>query len=121
MPTFDEYRVLSVADRLSRVRRTPGELDEAIADRDDAELGRRPDARNWSAKEIICHLRDVEELFQVRTDLASTLVREGEFTEPAPGLTVYAQSVDSKGDFRNHQGATRDTAAARKSSSAVFE
>jgi lipopolysaccharide export system permease protein len=41
------------------------------------------------------------ELFQVRTDLASTLVREGEFTEPAPGLTVYAQSVDSKGDFRN--------------------
>jgi lipopolysaccharide export system permease protein len=42
-----------------------------------------------------------EELFRVRTDLASTLVREGEFTEPAPGLTVYAQSVDSNGDFRN--------------------
>lgn len=42
-----------------------------------------------------------EELFQVRTDLASTLVREGEFTEPAPGLTVYAQTVDAQGDFRN--------------------
>jgi len=42
-----------------------------------------------------------EELFKVRTDLASTLVREGEFTEPAPGLTVYAQSVDGQGDFRN--------------------
>jgi lipopolysaccharide export system permease protein len=42
-----------------------------------------------------------EELFQVRTDLASTLVREGEFTEPAPGLTVYAQTVDAHGDFRN--------------------
>ena len=42
-----------------------------------------------------------EELFQVRTDLASTLVREGEFTEPAPGLTVYAQAVDAHGDFRN--------------------
>lgn len=42
-----------------------------------------------------------EELFKVRTDLASTLVREGEFTEPAPGLTVYAQSVDSHGEFRN--------------------
>jgi lipopolysaccharide export system permease protein len=42
-----------------------------------------------------------EELFKVRTDLASTLVREGEFTEPAPGLTVYAQSVDTHGDFRN--------------------
>ena len=66
MPTFAEYRVLPVADRLRRLRRTPGELDHAIADRVDAELGRRPDARNWSAKEIICHLRDVEELFQVR-------------------------------------------------------
>ena len=42
-----------------------------------------------------------DELFQVRTDLAATLVREGEFTEPAPGLTVYAQSVDANGDFRN--------------------
>jgi lipopolysaccharide export system permease protein len=42
-----------------------------------------------------------EELFAVRTDLASTLVREGEFTEPAPGLTVYAQSVDAAGEMRN--------------------
>ena len=41
------------------------------------------------------------ELFQVRTDLASTLVREGEFTSPVPGLTVYAQSVDGKGDLHN--------------------
>jgi lipopolysaccharide export system permease protein len=44
-------------------------------------------------------LRD--ELFKVRTDLASTLVREGEFTEPTPGLTVYAQTVEGDGDFRN--------------------
>ena len=42
-----------------------------------------------------------EELFQVRTDLASTLVRAGEFTEPAPGLTVYAQTVDGSGDMHN--------------------
>jgi lipopolysaccharide export system permease protein len=42
-----------------------------------------------------------EELFQVKTDLASTLVREGEFTEPAPGLTVYAQSIDGKGNLKN--------------------
>ncbi|MFT4936127.1 MAG: lipopolysaccharide export system permease protein [Pseudoalteromonas distincta] len=40
-------------------------------------------------------------LFDVRTDLAATLVREGEFTEPAPGLTVYAQSVDSRGRMGN--------------------
>ena len=42
-----------------------------------------------------------EELFQIRTDLASTLVRPGEFTEPVPGLTVYAQSVDGAGDLHN--------------------
>jgi lipopolysaccharide export system permease protein len=42
-----------------------------------------------------------DELFKVRTDLASTLVREGEFTEPVPGLTVYAQSVDGQGNMRN--------------------
>jgi lipopolysaccharide export system permease protein len=42
-----------------------------------------------------------EELFQVRTDLASSLVREGEFTEPVKGLTVYAQTVDGKGDLHN--------------------
>lgn len=42
-----------------------------------------------------------EELFKVRTDLASSLVREGEFTEPVPGLTVYAQAVDGKGNMRN--------------------
>ena len=40
-------------------------------------------------------------LFDIRTDVAATLVREGEFTEPVPGLTVYAQSIDSKGDMHN--------------------
>lgn len=42
-----------------------------------------------------------QELFAVRTDLASTLVREGEFTEPAPGVTVYTQSIDGQGLMRN--------------------
>ena len=40
-------------------------------------------------------------LFEVRTDLASTLVRQGEFTAPAPGLTVYAQSIDNGGLIHN--------------------
>ncbi|MDP3658436.1 LPS export ABC transporter permease LptF [Phenylobacterium sp.] len=40
-------------------------------------------------------------LFEVRTDLAATLVREGEFTEPAPGLAVYAQTVDGDGTIHN--------------------
>ncbi|HEY3951504.1 LPS export ABC transporter permease LptF [Phenylobacterium sp.] len=40
-------------------------------------------------------------LMDIRGDLAATLVREGEFTEPAPGLTVYAQSIDRRGDMHN--------------------
>lgn len=46
-------------------------------------------AQPWSARMIR------ETAFDMKTDLASTLVRPGEFTEPGPGLTVYAQSVDS--------------------------
>jgi lipopolysaccharide export system permease protein len=42
-----------------------------------------------------------EVMFGIKTDLVATLVREGEFTEPVPGLTVYAQSIDGKGDMHN--------------------
>jgi lipopolysaccharide export system permease protein len=41
------------------------------------------------------------ELFRVRTDLAASLVRVGQFTEPSPGLTVYAQGTDAGGAFHN--------------------
>lgn len=40
-------------------------------------------------------------LFDVRTDLASTLVREGEFNQPADNLTVYAQRVERDGRLIN--------------------
>jgi len=39
--------------------------------------------------------------FAVNADLAATLVRPGQFTEPIPGLTVYAQSVDNGGLIHN--------------------
>jgi lipopolysaccharide export system permease protein len=42
-----------------------------------------------------------QELFRIRTDLASSLVKEGDFTELASGLTVYTQSVDQNGQLRN--------------------
>jgi len=42
-----------------------------------------------------------EVLFEVRTNLVAALIREGQFTQPAPGLTVYAQSVDRNGQIRN--------------------
>ncbi len=66
MPTFEEYRVLAVDARLDRLQRTPDDLKRAISGRTDTGLARRPDVHSWSAKEIVCHLRDVEELFQIR-------------------------------------------------------
>jgi lipopolysaccharide export system permease protein len=41
------------------------------------------------------------ELFKVRNDLASTMVQEGQFTQPSPGLTVYARQVLPNGNLRN--------------------
>jgi hypothetical protein len=41
-------------------------LAAAIHSQSDATLSRRPDAKNWAAKEIVCHLRDTEELFMTR-------------------------------------------------------
>ena len=38
---------------------------------------------------------------QVRADLAATLIRPGQFTHPAPGITLYAQSVDDDGGIHN--------------------
>jgi len=37
----------------------------------------------------------------VRADLAATMIKPGRFTHPAPGLTVYAQSVDDDGEIHN--------------------
>jgi hypothetical protein len=66
MPTFQEYRTLPIETRLRRLQETPADLEQAISGKTDAETAKRPDAHNWSVKEIVCHLRDVEDLFQIR-------------------------------------------------------
>ena len=62
MPTMDEYLTRPVDVRLARLRSTPEELASLLAGRDRPALTRRPDPGSWSAAEIVCHLRDVEEL-----------------------------------------------------------
>ena len=66
MPTMEEYAKQPREQRLRRLTRTAEELTAAIRGQSDATLSRRPDARNWAAKEVICHLRDTEELFMLR-------------------------------------------------------
>ena len=66
MATRDEWLKRSLQERLDRLARTPDELADAIHGQTDAALSRRPEARSWSAKEVICHLRDIEELCILR-------------------------------------------------------
>jgi lipopolysaccharide export system permease protein len=40
-------------------------------------------------------------LYSIRSDLASSLVRDGSFTTPAPGLTLYARTTDARGEMRD--------------------
>lgn len=42
-----------------------------------------------------------DRLFEIRSDLATTLVREGQFRAPIEGLTIYAQRVDRGGGMTN--------------------
>jgi DinB family protein len=63
---MDEYLTRPVGVRLDRLRRTPAEIAGLLEGHDRAALARRPGAHSWSATEILCHLRDVEELFLLR-------------------------------------------------------
>ena len=66
MPTMEEYAKQPREQRIQRLTRTADELAAAIKGQSDAVLSRRPDATNWAAKEIVCHLRDAEEAFGTR-------------------------------------------------------
>ena len=69
MATMEEYATQPVAQRLERLSRAPDELAAAIRGQSDAVLSRRPDAKNFAAKEVVCHLRDIEEMFMGRFEL----------------------------------------------------
>jgi hypothetical protein len=66
MPTMEQYAKQPREQRLRRLERTADELTSALRAQSEAALSRRPDARNWAATEIVCHLRDTEELFLMR-------------------------------------------------------
>ena len=63
MPTMEDYAKQSRDQRLARLERTADELAAAIKGQPAAALTRRPDEKNWAAVEIVCHLRDAEEMF----------------------------------------------------------
>jgi hypothetical protein len=66
MATLDEYAKQPIDQRLKRLERTADELAAAIADQSAAVLAKRPDEKNWAGVEVVCHLRDAEEMFGAR-------------------------------------------------------
>ena len=66
MPTMEEVAKQPREQRLARLTRTADDLSAAIRGQSEEILSRRPDAKNWAAKEVVCHLRDTEELFMER-------------------------------------------------------
>jgi len=66
MATRMEYAQQPVARCLERMERTVEEVAAAIRNQGDELVSRRPTPLSWSAKEIICHLRDIEEVFLLR-------------------------------------------------------
>src|SRR5688572_14828750 len=69
MPTMEEVAKQSREQKLARMARTADDLTAAIRGQSDAALSKRPDAKNWAAKECVCHLRDAEEAFMQRFEL----------------------------------------------------
>ena len=67
----------SADERMARLARTPDQVAAALGARRPAELARRPSPEAWSPTEIVCHLRDIEEVFGER--VAAILANE----EPA--------------------------------------
>lgn len=56
----------TLEDQVARMEKTADDFAAAIKGLSEAVLSKRPDDKNWAAKEIICHLRDTEELFMKR-------------------------------------------------------
>jgi uncharacterized damage-inducible protein DinB len=64
---------------LARMERAADDFAAAIQGASEIILSRRPDGKNWAAKEIVCHLRDTEELFFNRFQIILT-VKEPKFS-----------------------------------------
>lgn len=63
----------TVAEQIQRMSRTADDLAAALQGKPGAILTRRPTPNAWAATEVVCHLRDTEELFigRFRTILAN--------------------------------------------------
>lgn len=72
-PVMEEPGASPLERSLQRIARTVADVATAIHAQPEAALVRRPAATSWAAKEIVCHLRDIEELFLLRLEAIAAL------------------------------------------------
>jgi uncharacterized damage-inducible protein DinB len=60
------FGMATLEEQMARMERTANDLAAAVRGVPDATLSKRPDEKNWSAKEVVCHMRDAEESFMIR-------------------------------------------------------
>ena len=60
------FSMTSIEEQMARMARTADEFAAEIAGVPDVVLSRRPDGKNWSVREVLCHVRDIEESFMAR-------------------------------------------------------
>ena len=84
MATRDAWLGQPLPARLDRMARMADDLTAAIRGHDDTALSRRPDAKNWCGKEVVCHLRDIEELVILRFHTMLAMDEPKVFVNAAP-------------------------------------
>ena len=66
MTTLEDHAKRPREQRLQHLTRTADDLSAAVKGQSEPALARRPDGESWAAKEVVCHLRDTEEVFGAR-------------------------------------------------------
>jgi hypothetical protein len=87
-------------ERMARLARTPDEVAAAVEGRDGRRLARRPVPAAWAPVEIVCHLRDAEEMFGQRFE---TILADDEPVLPDVGPSD--RWADER-QYRRHDAAT---------------
>jgi len=117
MPSMEEYAKQPAAERLKRLARTPDELAAAIHGQSETNLSRRPDAKHWAAKEVVCHLRDTEELFIGRFALVAAM-DDPKFPSLNPGTPD--RWAEDRQYLRNDAAAALDAFRKRREESLAY-
>ena len=99
MSTIEDYAKQPREQRMQRLTRTAADLAGAIKGQNDAVLSHRPDAKNWAAKEVVCHLRDTEEVFGARFEQILAMD-----VQPAFGVTNPDRVAEERQYLRNDTG-----------------